>query len=275
MMGTVFSPRNILIFFFLLLLAGPIAAQKLDQDGIPVPPPKPLTLVYDYSAQDFLTAGEESQLSAKLQRFSDETSNQIVIVIVDDLNGFDASSYSFKLGERWGVGQGKFDNGIVILIKPTGGAGQRDIFIAVGDGLEAVIPDATAFQVQQREIIPLLKEGKNYEALDRATDALIGLAKKEFNSQEYAARGNGSGGGGRSWKMIIIGIIIVIIISRLMGGGRRGGGFTIGRRGGFYGGFGGFGGGFGGGSFGGGGGGGWGGGFGGGSFGGGGAGGKW
>lgn len=262
--------RILSLVMILLIASLELSAQKLDEDGIPVRP-EPIELVNDYSKQDFLSAAEEERLEQKLRRFSDETSNQIVIVVVDTLNGYDAASFSFKLGERWGVGQGKFDNGIVILIKPTGGEGQRDIFIAVGDGLEAVIPDATANRIEDVEIIPLLKEGRYYDAMDRATDVLMGLAKKEFTSNEYAARDSGGGEGKKSIKYIIIGIILILLISRFTRGG-RGGGYTLGR-GGYYG-WGGSS--WGGSSWGGGsGGGGWGGGFGGGSFGGGGAGGKW
>lgn len=259
--------RILSLVVILLVSSYQLRAQKLDEDGIPVEP-DPITLVNDYSTQDFLSAEEEQRLEQKLRKFSDETSNQIVIVVVDTLNGYDAASYSFKLGDKWGVGQGKFDNGIVILIKPTGGPGQRDIFIAVGDGLEGAIPDATVNRIEDVEIIPMLKEGRHYEAMDRATDVLIGLAKKEFSSSEYAARSNG-GSGKNNIKYIVLAVILIIIISRIMRGG-RGGGYTMGRRGGYYGG------GWGGGSWGGSsGGGGWGGSFGGGSFGGGGAGGKW
>ncbi len=94
-------------------------------DGVPERP-NPPRLVNNLSKEmpQFLSAQEEEQLERKLEDFANKTSNQIVIVVVDDLNGLEPYDFATRLGHKWGVGQAKFDNGIVILIKPTGGAGQ-------------------------------------------------------------------------------------------------------------------------------------------------------
>ncbi len=228
--------------------------------------PSPPKLVNNFLGDGFLTSSEENTLEQKLQTFAKETSNQIVIVIVDDLQGLEAWDYATQLGHKWGVGQAKFDNGVIILIQPTGGEGQRDLFIAVGTGLEGAIPDITTKKIRENEMYPYLKKGENFVALDKATDVIMSLAKGEFNSDEYGRKKSGE----KAVPIIIVIIIIIVIfiISRRGGGGR---GMTMGSRGIFYGQrFGGFGGGFGGGSSSGGFGG-----FGGGGFGGGGSGGKW
>ena len=126
-------------------------------DCIPTKP-SPARLVNNLSLEypNFLSSDEEQMLERKLELFSKETSSQMVIVIVDDLCGYDANEFSTRLGEQWQVGQGKFDNGIVIMIKPTGGAGQRDAYIASGYGLEDVIPDATAKRIVETK--PLCTE---------------------------------------------------------------------------------------------------------------------
>ncbi|MFL5752503.1 MAG: TPM domain-containing protein [Bacteroidia bacterium] len=228
--------------------------------------PSPQRLYNNLSKEfpEFLSVSEAAQLEDKLDKFSKETSNQICVVVVDDLGGYEASEFATQLGQKWGVGQGKFNNGVVILIKPSGGEGQRDLFIAVGYGLEGAIPDITTKKIREEEMYPYFARGEYYTAIDRATTVLMKLAKGEINSKEYG----GSGAGGfvkKNWIAIIVIIILIFIFF-----GRGGGGTTYGRSGRYYGG------GFGGGGFGGGGssGGGFGG-FGGGSFGGGGSGGKW
>lgn len=238
-----------------------------------IPRPTPDRLVNNCSKQypDFISEGEEEALEEKLEKFSRETSNQIVIVIVDDIGGTEASEYATQLGQEWGVGKGDKDNGIVILLKPTGGQGQRKFFIAIGQGLEGRIPDATSYEIQERELLPYLKEGKNYEALDHTTTVLMALAKQEYSSKDYSSQSSKK----NIAIYIFIAIILIFVLARIFGkGGNSGGGngFTYGAAGFFMGsGFGrGSGGGFGGGSSGGGFGG-----FGGGSFGGGGSGGNW
>jgi uncharacterized protein len=253
--------KKILLLF--LLFSQQIFSQDLPER--PIPP----VLVNNLSKEfpDFISSSEASQLEDKLEKFSRETSNQICIIIIDSLYGYSTADFGERIITSWGVGKKDKNNGIVIVVKPTGGSGQRDVFIATGYGLEGAIPDLTCKKIVDNEIIPEFKNGNNYEALDKATDVLMALAKGEYNYKDYASN---------PLKQIPVFWIVIIVIcgllflKRLFRASRtftsRGGG------GWFYGGGGFGGGGWGGGSSGGGGG--WGG-FGGGMGGGGGAGGKW
>lgn len=251
--------KQVLLFLFSLMSIFSFA-----KDG-PVPSrPVPQRLVNSFSETGFLSPAEIRSLEFKLAAFADSTSNQIVIAIVDDLGELEPWEYATTLGNEWGVGQQKFDNGIVILIKPSGGPGERKFFIAVGSGLEGAIPDATCKQIERNELIPYLKAGKHYEALDKTTDVLMALAVGEYNSKEYAKR---SGGKVPMGVVIFLVFVIIFFLLRSSKGDDHDGGLTMGatgfmlgnsfgRRGsGFMGGSsgGGFGGGFGGGGFGGGG----------------------
>src|ERR1039457_3726749 len=125
-----------------------VAFSFADDKCIPAQPSPP-HLVNNLSKEfpNFLSADETQMLEDKLVKFNAETSNQIVIVIVDDLCGYDANEFSTLLGKAWGVGQGKLKNGVVVMVKPTGKAGQRTAYIAVGYGLEGIIPDITAKEI--------------------------------------------------------------------------------------------------------------------------------
>jgi uncharacterized protein len=247
-------------YFLLLLLPlfSTIASFAIT-DSLPERPSPP-RLINNLSKAfpNFLSQQEEAQLEKKLQDFANQTSNQIVIVIVDDLGGDEPWNYATELGHKWGVGQAKFDNGIVILVKPTGDEGRRKLFIAVGYGLEGAIPDLTTKQIRENEMVPYFKIGQNFTAFDKATDVLMALAKGEYSSDAYGKK--------HSTKRIPIGIIIPLIfiilfvifrsgkgggsgglsmgtgffLGSMLGGGR---GFGGGGGGGDSGGFGGFGGG--------------------------------
>lgn len=231
-------------------------------------------LVNDYIGQ--LSTSEVNNLEGKLVNYANATSTQIAIVIVDDLCGYDKADYTYTLAEKWRVGQKGSDNGIMIMVKPTGGTGQRHTFIAVGYGLEGVIPDATAKRIVEREMIPRFKSGDIYGGLEAATNTLMRLASGEFSAEEYNKKDTEG-----SWIPLILFFIIVFgMLFAKVGSTRRYArrnnigfwtaiwllGSTSRSRGGSYGGFRSGSGGFGGGGFGG---------FGGGSFGGGGAGGSW
>jgi uncharacterized protein len=229
--------------------------------------PSPQRLYNNLSVKfpDFLNPDEAEKLEKKLEQFSNETSNQICVVIVDDLNGMETMDYATRLLNQWGVGKQGKDNGVVILVKPTEENGGRDLAIATGYGLEAAIPDLATARVRDEEITPYLKNGQYYTALDKGTTKLMQLAKKEINVKDYSRTSEK----GLDWKVILIVILIILyLIMRRRGGG----GYTYTGRGRSWGG--GWGGGFGGWGSGSSGGGGWGG-FGGGRSGGGGSSGKW
>ena len=186
----------------------------------------------------------------------------------------DISTYAFELGETWGVGQAGKDNGAVLLVAVD----DRKVFIATGYGLEGAITDAEAGRIIRNVITPNFRQGRFYQGLDEATDALIDAARGEFTADERPRRTPGGGGGLDMTTLFILLIIAYFVFNGIRGGGggpgrrgrrRRGGSYPIiigpgWGGGGSWGGSGG--GGFGGGGFGG---------FGGGGFGGGGAGGSW
>ena len=240
--------------------------------------PVPQRLVNDY-AKIFSPAQRES-LERTLVAFDDTTSNQITVVTVTDLEGYDVSEYATRIGLDWQVGSEKFDNGVVLLVKPKIGNSYGEVFIAVGYGLEGAIPDAYAKRIIENELIPHFREDDYFGGVEAACDVLMKLASGEISEP----RGEEED----LWPLavflitVMIGCIILAVVFKNAGNGGSGGsgsgsGGSGGRRtiyvgpvirGGHGGGS--FGGGHSGGSFGGGFGG-----FGGGSFGGGGAGGRW
>ena len=241
--------------------------------------PNPPKLVNDFA--NVLSKAEEQKLESELVQFARSSSTQILIVTVKSLNGNDISDFAFQLGEKWGVGQKGKDNGVIVLFKPKTANEQGRVFVAVGYGLEGIIPDATANRdIVQNEMIPRFKQGDTFGGLYRGTKVIMGLASKEFTAQEYNEKVS-EGGGGFPFGFLLF-LIFFFIIPIFRSRRRRyytagknsslpfwlvmGGMMGSSNRGGSWNNFSGGSGGFGGGGFGG---------FGGGSFGGGGAGGSW
>lgn len=143
-------------------------------------------LVWQFT--DFLEAHQARQLDAKLTQFARETSNRILVIVVDTLCGLPESDLAFEIGEKWGIGKAGFDNGIVFLIKPNGTPGDRKVYIATGYGLEGAIPDLRAKQVINGFVIPNFKAGDYYAGLDKATDVLMAMAKGEYNEESHGTK---------------------------------------------------------------------------------------
>lgn len=264
-------------YFLFLVIILSSTFRLVAQDNLPERPSPP-RLVNNLSKEfpDFLTKKEEQLLEEKLEEFARNTSNQLCIVITDELYGLEPWDFATRVGTKWGVGGKANNNGIFIVIKPTSRDEGRKYFIAIGYGLEGAIPDLTVKRIEEAELVPYLKTGEFYKALDGTTDVLMKLAKGEYNSAEYMKSQKKSNELVQAIMVLFFIAIFILIFSRKnKGRGGRGGGFNMGSGGGIWlgglgGGFGGGrssgGGGFGGGGFGG---------FGGGSFGGGGSGGSW
>ncbi|MFA5328961.1 MAG: TPM domain-containing protein [Prolixibacteraceae bacterium] len=264
---------------FILLLIIPLFVFSVFAQDIPERP-NPPRLVNDLA--DVLSNQEEQQLETELDQYNDQTLTQICIVTLPSLNGYDISQLAYEIGEKWGVGQKGKNNGIVIVFKPKSGNEKGEVYVAVGYGLEAVIPDAVANRnVVDYEMLPHFKQNDIFGGLEAGSKVLMSLASGEFSAADYQKKtGNKKSDKGGGFILIVLIIIVLVSIFKGGRGGRYNGGSSVpfwiamsllgssrgsGSFGGFSGGSGGFGGG-GGGGFGG---------FGGGSFGGGGAGGSW
>src|SRR5215213_1675241 len=162
---------------FLTIICLLFSVLAFGQNDFVPPRPNPPRLVNDYTKT--LSPEQKDALERKLKNYDDSTSNQIAIVIVPDLKGYEPAVFATELGEKWGVGGAKFDNGIVILVSLGNENEKRKAFIAVGRGLEGAIPDMTAGYIYDEMLVPNLKGGDFYRAFDDATNALIQAAAGE------------------------------------------------------------------------------------------------
>lgn len=235
---------TILLSFFCLH----IFAQKS------LPKPNPPSLVVDYA--NIISSHDQQQLNQKLIALDDSTSNQIVVAIVQSLNGEILEEVALKTFREWGIGNKKTNNGVLLLIALD----ERKVRIEVGYGLEGAIPDITAKDIIERDIKPAFRKGHYFSGINDAVDDIAKAAIGEYKVKRERKSKKGIGGLG----FLIILIIIIIIVSASSGGGggygrRRNadwmlpllfnsggfGGFSGGGGGGSSGGgFGGFGGGF-------------------------------
>lgn len=261
------------LLLFLFICSQQVFGQKIESK------PQPPMAVNDFG--NFLEPFQRDALEQKIRNYNDTTSSAIVIVTVQDLQGYDIAEVALKYLRDWGIGTKEKDNGVLILVSKA----ERKARIETGRGMEGVVPDILAKQIIDERMVPYFKENDYYRGFDNAVDAIIQAA-----AGEYKADPNSENAKSGFPTIIILIVLFFIIMSFFKGGG--GGGKYMSRRGsrglgglpwfvlgnmlgsGSRGGGGFGGGGFGGGGFGGGGGGGFGG-FGGGGGGGGGASGGW
>lgn len=209
-------------------------------------PPRPQNYVNDYA--DLLSPEQEATLNRMLRAYEDSTSNQVVVAIFPDAEGYPVEDFSIRLAEAWKVGQKGRDNGAILAVFLK----ERKVRIEVGYGLEDVIPDARAFQIIRDFITPEFKRGDYYSGIRDGVQAIMASASGKYAALKAARKRK------QSPPVNLAALIIfLIVVFFLMLSARRRRGFVADSRGWrrsgptFWGGFGagGFGGGAGGGGF--------------------------
>lgn len=160
-----------LLFFFSLLLAATLCRAQLPEFSN--------RLVNDYA--NVLSADEVSSMETRLRNYYDTTSNCVIVVIINDLAGYEAADYAQRLGEKWGAGTDKYNNGLVILLSPE----EHEVFIATGYGLEGVLPDVTCHRIAEKYMKPHFREEEYYEGLEAGLDIILPVAAEEYSFEEF------------------------------------------------------------------------------------------
>lgn len=144
------------IFALFLILVGLLIVNiKKNKPDIELPTPTNEFYVYDEtdtldrSTKDFII-----NMNKQFEHLPGEFLNksQIVVVMVNSLEGLSIEEYSNKLFNEWGIGDVEKDNGALLLIAKNDG----EIRIEVGYGLEPVITDGRAGRILDNQVLPHL-----------------------------------------------------------------------------------------------------------------------
>ena len=216
--------------------------------------PKLKTRILDQA--NLIDATLEKKINQLLAGHEKASSNQVIVVTLKDLQGYNIEHAGVEMGRAWGVGQKDEDNGILLILAEK----ERKVRIEVGYGLEGVMTDAVSATIIQEYILPRFKTGDFSGGLLIGTQAIVAALGGEVIAPVAKNKRSSDGSGLPSIIFMLI-FMAFAVMGRIGGRGRGGrsslwllplmilGGGSGGRSsgGGGFGGFSGGGGGFGGG----------------------------
>ncbi len=221
------SLRVIAVFVFAVIVALSFSAcGKQTEERYPTPTEK--FFVNDFA--EVMTDADINTVYAVGAALDEATTAQAVIVTIDSLYGEDASEYALQLGRSWGVGTDEDDNGVVILLSE----GDREIYIAVGYGLEGALPDSKTGRIIDNYGLSYFSNDNFSAGLVNVYNAIVNEIYIEYGmqpSENYIPADllpdaqNDSESFGKvalSWLALIILVALYIFIF-----GRRGGLFVF------------------------------------------------
>lgn len=233
--------------------------------------PSPTKEEYVNDFASVVSAADKKEMLNRGKDLEDKTGAEIALITVNDTDGEEIDEYALNIGNEWGVGKEKEDSGIVIVLSVD----ERNVYVAIGEGLEGILPDSKTGRLLDTYAIPHFSEDNFSKGLTELYKALVNEVFIEYGIQVeegYVPADQLDGSASDrdagiipviiSWVILMGLVALYIFVFRRRGiiifggpfggfhGGFRGGGFGGGSGGSFGGSFGG---GFGGGSFGGGG----------------------
>jgi len=185
--------------------------------------PKSYNFVNDYS--NVIDDGLEKELNTLSKNLKDKTGAEIVVAVVESLDGQEVEEYANNLFRTWGIGDKEKNNGILLLVS----TGDRKIRIEVGYGLEGALNDGKTGAILDNYVVPYLKKDDYSSGVRNGYYAIFTEISKEYGlDTNVVAEAPQKTKKSQNDFGLIVFIIVIIIINILFGKGGRGGG------GGFY-----------------------------------------
>jgi uncharacterized protein len=150
--------------------------------GEPQLPPRPNQNIYIQDYGDLIDVSAGNEILRLGMAVDQSTTAQLVVVTVDNLQGYSIEEYSTALFRKWGIGSKEKNNGILILLNKENILANQPgkVRIEVGYGLEGAINDAKAGRIIDTYIIPNLKNGNLSNGVLQAYQAVAGEVGKEY-----------------------------------------------------------------------------------------------
>jgi uncharacterized protein len=160
-----------------------------------------------------IDAGNEAAISGKLQALEAATTDQLVVVTLTSLGGFEIADYGYQLGRAWGIGQKGKDNGVLLIVAPN----ERKVRIEVGYGLEGTLTDALSSLILNTVILPRFKAGDMQGGIVAGVDALIdGLTTDTMGLREQAKQPAGDGNPDDWVPYVIVALVGIHFVLSMM-----------------------------------------------------------
>lgn len=190
------TKQRVLPWFFLLIicffLITPLAQAKLSL-------PQPRGFVNDFAA--LLSPQTVALLEKRLKEYERQTTNEVVVVTVSDLQGTTIEDFAVRLFEKWGIGKKGKDNGILLLIAKQ----ERKVRIEVGYGLEPILTDLEAYGIIVNNITPKFRLGDFDSGVVEGVNQIV----KGLSGVELPKAKPTSGSESRQWSWwLALGLIL-------------------------------------------------------------------
>ena len=163
-----------------------------------------------------ISKSAEQNITQQSVQLENDTTVQLVVVTLPDIDGHSIESYGYQLGRHWGIGTKAENNGVLLIAAEK----ERALRIEAGYGLEGMLTDALSANIIHQIITPEFKRGRFDEGFIKGVTAISEIltgvyqpVKPEANKDKKSKM--------IAWVILIV--MLIIVFSSLGNGGGRGG----------------------------------------------------
>ena len=130
--------------------------------------------VMDKSTSKAINPRDARSMKNEIAKVEAETGSEVQVLVVDSLasspDGLRISPKSFatRLFNRWQIGPGRENNGVLVLLVLD----ERRVEIEIGTGLNSYMTSDWCSKLLEREAVPLFKQGRHGEGLVNVVEGL-------------------------------------------------------------------------------------------------------
>lgn len=104
---------------------------------------------------NLISPEDKTAIEAELSALEATSTDQVAVVTVPSLDGYEIEDYGVGLARKWGIGQKSKDNGILLIVAPN----ERKVRIEVGRKLEPLMTDTMSRLIIENSILSKFRRG--------------------------------------------------------------------------------------------------------------------
>ena len=163
-----------LLTLTLMIISFGVYAKVYNPETLPVDLEK-ITYSRVINPDNILSQSTVNAIDTLLLRLQENTGVQALIIAITNIEDDDPFQFTLDVFNKYGVGN-KNNTGFALTLATD----DRSYFLLTGDGLEGTLPDAICKRIENRVMVPRLKEGD----WDNAILATVAMIKEYVEGDE-------------------------------------------------------------------------------------------
>jgi len=155
-----------------------------------------------------LTPEDRTAIEAELAELEEKSTDQLVVVTLPSLQGYEIEDFGYQLGRKWGIGQAGKNNGVLLIVAPN----ERKVRIEIGRGLEGDMTDLMSKLIIENAILPAFRRGDFSGGIRAGVRDIKAVLLGDAEGVKERAKGAKNAPGADTQELLLIAFWIAVLL---------------------------------------------------------------